>query len=134
MLPSISDQQTIIILISITLGVMIFFSFAIAPLIFKVLNENYARLFVRRIFPYYYSINLILLSIAIFVFYRIKLFNLEFFLISFTAFIFFLSLFILMPLINKSRDNNKNTMFKHLHSCSVFFNFIQIIILIYFLL
>ena len=51
-------MQIEIILPSVVLGIMLFFSFAIAPVIFKVLKENDARKFVRTIFPYYYLINL----------------------------------------------------------------------------
>ena len=57
-------MQIEIILPSIVLGIMLFFSFAVAPIIFKVLKENDARKFVRTIFPYYYCINLILVSIV----------------------------------------------------------------------
>ena len=64
-------MQIEIILPSIILGIMLFFSFAVAPIIFKVLKENDARKFVRTIFPYYYCINLIFVSlVCIFLFYK----------------------------------------------------------------
>ena len=44
-------MQIEIILPSVVLGIMLFFSFAVAPVIFKVLEENDARKFVRTIFP-----------------------------------------------------------------------------------
>ena len=52
-------------LIAISLGTMLFFSFVIAPVIFKILDANNAGKFVRKIFPHYYLINLIILSIVI---------------------------------------------------------------------
>ena len=58
-----NNMQIEIILPSVVLGIMLFFSFAVAPIIFKVLKENDARKFVRTIFPYYYCINLILVSL-----------------------------------------------------------------------
>ena len=46
-------------LIAISLGTMIFFSFIVAPVIFKVLDAINAGKFVRKIFPFYYMINLL---------------------------------------------------------------------------
>ena len=40
-------------LIAISLGAILFFSFVIAPVIFKVLDANNASKFVRKIFPHY---------------------------------------------------------------------------------
>ena len=51
-------EQIIIYLISIILGIMLFFSFVIAPVVFTTLNEENARKFIRRIFPFYYNVNL----------------------------------------------------------------------------
>ena len=42
-------MQIEIILPSVVLGIMLFFSFAVAPVIFKVLKENDARKFVRSL-------------------------------------------------------------------------------------
>ena len=120
-----------IILPSVILGIMLFFSFAVAPLIFKVLEENQARKFVRTMFPYYYSINLILvLSICIFLIYK-NFISLDFYLLTFVAILFAISLFILMPMINNARDLKKEIKFKYLHAGSVIINFLQIFILLY---
>ena len=51
-------------LIAISLGAMLFFSFVIAPVIFKVLDAKNAGKFVRKIFPHYYLINLIFSSFS----------------------------------------------------------------------
>ena len=97
-------MQFEIILPSVVLGIMLFFSFAVAPIIFKVLKENDARKFVRTIFPYYYLINLMLISlICIFLFSK-NFINLDFYLLVFIATLFAISLFILMPMINNARD------------------------------
>ena len=50
---------------AISLGMMIFFSFILAPIIFKILDAENAGKFVRKIFPYYYFVNIIFLSIAV---------------------------------------------------------------------
>ena len=124
-------MQFEIILPSIVLGIMLFFSFAVAPIIFKVLKENEARNFVRTIFPYYYLINLILISlICIFLFSK-NFINLDFYLLASVAILFAVSLFILMPMINNARDQKQDIKFKYLHMISVIINFLQIIILIY---
>ena len=124
-------MQIEIILPSVALGIMLFFSFAVAPVIFKVLKENDARKFVRTIFPYYYLINLILiLLICIFLFYK-NFISFDFYLLAIVAIMFAISLFILMPMINNAMDQGKEKKFKYLHAFSVIINFLQIIILIY---
>ena len=124
-------MQIEIILPSVVLGIMLFFSFAVAPVIFKVLEENDARKFVRTIFPYYYLINLILiLLICIFLFYK-NFISFDFYLLAIVAIMFAISLFILMPMINNARIKEKRKKFKYLHAFSVIINFLQIIILIY---
>ena len=51
------SEQIIMNLVSLVLGVMLFFSFVLAPMIFKVLPPDNASVFVRAIFPYYYLVN-----------------------------------------------------------------------------
>ncbi|HCK94124.1 MAG TPA: hypothetical protein DHW71_14100 [Gammaproteobacteria bacterium] len=54
----------VFILPTIVLGIMLFFSFVVAPVGFKSLNEKSYRNFIRKIFPFYYSINLLILVLA----------------------------------------------------------------------
>ena len=118
-------------LIAVSLGTMLFFSFVIAPVIFKVLDANNAGKFVRKIFPHYYLINLIILSIAVLLLFYISSINLDFYITLVIAILFAFSLFILMPLINKFKDSKEEKKFKYLHALSVIINFVQIIGLIY---
>ena len=118
-------------LIAISLGTMLFFSFVIAPVIFKVLDANNASKFVRKIFPHYYLINLIILSVAVLLLLYISSVNLDFYITLFITILFAFSLFILMPLINKLKDNKEKRKFQYSHILSVIINFIQIIGLIY---
>tara|TARA_B100001093_G_scaffold373197_1_gene358199 strand:+ start:432 stop:821 length:390 start_codon:yes stop_codon:yes gene_type:complete len=118
-------------LIAISLGAMLFFSFVIAPVIFKVLDANNASKFVRKIFPHYYLINLVVLSIAVLLLFYISSINLDFYITLIITILFAFSLFILMPLINKLKDNKEERKFKYSHTLSVIINFIQIIGLIY---
>ena len=56
-------EQVSIYLTAMVLGIMLFFSFILAPMIFKVLSPENAGIFVRAIFPYYYLVNLLILGV-----------------------------------------------------------------------
>tara|TARA_Y100000591_G_scaffold288707_1_gene273122 strand:+ start:1161 stop:1556 length:396 start_codon:yes stop_codon:yes gene_type:complete len=123
-------QQLIFNLTSLTLGIMIFFSFVVAPVTFKFLDEQNSRRFIRGIFPYYYILNLLFSLTIVFLFAYIKNYSISFFLIVAVCILFFVSNFLLMPLINKFRDNKEDKKFKISHFISVLINFIQIIFLV----
>ena len=123
-------EQISIYLISIILGIMLFFSFVIAPVVFTTLNEENARKFIRRIFPFYYNVNLGISLIVLIVFIFLGNFKFDFFLILTVAILFAVSNYLLMPLINKFRDENNNKKFKYTHLISVIFNFIQMLFLV----
>ena len=117
-------------LTSIILGIMLFFSFVVAPITFTVLNEESSRKFIRKIFPYYYNVNLVI-SFLVLIFLIIqKTFSLNFYLILTVAILFALSNYVLMPLINKYKDENQEKKFKYSHFISVIINFIQMIFLV----
>ncbi|WP_440912531.1 DUF4149 domain-containing protein [Candidatus Pelagibacter sp.] len=109
---------------------MLFFSFTIAPIIFKSLDEKNARNFIRSIFPYYYFINLILSILVIIFFVSMNFYGLNFYLILSVAILFAFSQFILMPMINKYRDNNETKKFNYTHGVSVVINIIQMVFLV----
>ena len=123
-------EQVGLYLTSVILGTMVFFSFVVAPVTFTTLNEENARKFIRKIFPYYYLFNLIISILTILSFIIIKKFSIEFYLISFVAILFVISNFVLMPLINKFRDTDQDKKFKYLHFISVVINFLQMILLV----
>ena len=127
-------DQVAIHLTAAILGIMVFFSFVVAPVTFTSLNEENARKFIRKIFPFYYKVNFVLSFFITLIYLIQKLFNLDFYLILLVTILFFLSNYILMPLINKYRDNNQEKKFKYLHFISVVINFVQIIILIFLLI
>ena len=116
--------------VSSILGIMLFFSFVVAPVTFTVLDEINSRKFIRKIFPYYYLSNLFLCICAIVTLIVLNNFKQDFYLLLTIAILFFISNFILMPLINKFKDNKEDKKFKYSHTISVFINFIQLIILI----
>ena len=108
-------QQISIYLTSIIFGIMLFFSFVVAPVTFTALNEENARKFIRKIFPYYYNVNL---TISVLV------------LILSIAVLFAVSNFVLVPLINKFRDEKQDKKFKQSHFVSVVINFMQMILMV----
>ena len=123
-------SQISIYLTSMILGIMLFFSFIVAPVTFTALNEENARIFIRKIFPYYYIVNLAISVLILILFIILKIFSLDFYLILIVALLFAVSNFVLMPLINKFRDKKQDKKFKQSHFVSVVINFVQMILLV----
>ena len=121
-------------IVAICLGMMIFFSFILAPMIFKILDPENAGKFVRKIFPYYYFVNLVFLLIVVILFLLNSKINFEFYIIVSLVISFIFAQFILMPFINKLRDNNEENKFKYAHGFSVAINFLQMIGLVFLLI
>ena len=109
---------------------MLFFSFVVAPVVFTTLDEENARKFIRRIFPYYYNVNLGISLLVLLILLFTSNFEIKFYLILVVAILFAISNYLLMPMINKFRDENQDKKFKYSHLISVIFNFIQILILV----
>ena len=123
-------EQSITYLTSILLGIMLFFSFVVAPSTFRFLNEKYARKFIRGIFPLYYMLNLSISLIVVILITYLSDFSLKFYLMLFICILFFFSNFFLMPVINKFKDERKEKNFKVSHFISVAINFVQMIFLV----
>ena len=123
------SEQIIMNMVSLVLGIMLFFSFILAPMIFKVLPPDNASVFIRAIFPYYYLINLLILgSISgFYIFYQT--FILDFYLVLISALLFFFNLVYLMPKINKFKDEKNEKAFRIFHFISVVINFAQLVML-----
>ena len=68
-------EQLSIYLIAMILGIMLFFSFVIAPVVFTTLDEDNARKFIRRIFPFYYNVNLAISFIVLLLFLLLSKFG-----------------------------------------------------------
>ena len=127
-------DQIGIYLTSMILGIMLFFSFVIAPVVFTTLDDENARKFIRRIFPFYYNVNLVISFIVLLTFFFLSKFGIEFILIITITILFAISNYYLMPLINKYRDKKQNKKFKYSHFISVVINFIQMIFLVFLLI
>ena len=127
-------EQISVYLTSMILGIMLFFSFVIAPVVFTTLDDENARKFIRRIFPFYYNVNLVISFIVLVTFFFLSKFGIEIILIITITILFAISNYYLMPLINKYRDEKQNKKFKYSHFISVVINFIQMIFLVFLLI
>ena len=123
-------EQVSIYLTAMILGIMLFFSFVIAPVVFTTLDEDNARKFIRRIFPFYYNVNLGLSFIVLLIFLFLSKLGIDFYLILVITLLFATSNYLLMPLINKYRDEKQDKKFKQSHFVSVVINFVQMILLV----
>ena len=122
-------EQVSIYLTAMILGIMLFFSFVIAPVVFTTLDEDNARKFIRRIFPFYYNVNLGISLIVLLTFLFLNNLGIDFFFILAICLLFAISNYLLMPLINKYRDEKQDNKFKYSHFISVVINFVQMILL-----
>ena len=125
MIEQVSTYLTVMIL-----SIMLFFSFIIAPVVFTTLDEDNARKFIRKIFPFYYNVNLGLSFIVLLIFVFLSKLGIEFYLILAICALFATSNYLLMPLINKYRDEKQDKKFKYSHFISVAINFVQMIFLV----
>ena len=127
-------EQVIMYLTAMILGIMLFFSFVIAPVVFTTLDEDNARKFIRRIFPFYYNVNLAISFIVLLLFLLLSKLGVDFYLILLITILFATSNYLLMPLINKYRDEKQDKKFKYSHFISVVINFVQMICLVFLLI
>ena len=127
-------EQISVYLTSMILGIMLFFSFVIAPVVFATLDEDNARKFIRRIFPFYYNVNLGISFIVLITFILLSKIGFDFYLVLAIALLFAISNYLLMPLINKYRDEKQDKKFKYSHFISVVINFVQMICLVFLLI
>ena len=130
----------VLVLISILVGVIVFFSSVIAPTVFSSVDEKNAGLFLRAFFPKYYIFGIIISSLAILSAILIEptLNKLELSLILAILAMFIVSR-LMIPSINKARDMGESAKkkFNQLHLLSVILNFLALsigIILIYLIL
>lgn len=116
----------LILITAAILSFMIFFPIVVATSVFKVLDEKQSSKFLRIFFPKYYLYGFILSFLGLVISALKQEINSVLFYI-FIALGFFFSRQILMPMINKAKDEAKDIKFNKLHRLSVFINFLQII-------
>jgi len=116
-------------LIMISFGVIVFFSFVVAPITFITLDIENAGKFIRRLFPFYYGFNLFCLILSLLIALVDGSFAVRYHIVILCVILFLFTLFYLMPKINKYRDNSNERMFKITHRLSVVINYAQLILL-----
>ena len=116
----------LILITAAILSFMIFFPAVVATSVFKVLDEKASSKFLRIFFPKYYLFGFILSCLGLLT-SILKQDKISLFFFIFISLSFFFSKQILMPMINKAKDESKEIKFNKLHKLSVFINLLQII-------
>ena len=116
-------------LIMVSFGVIVFFSFVVAPITFITLDIENAGKFIRRLFPFYYGFNLFCLILSLLIALVDGSFAVRYHIVILCVILFLFTLFYLMPKINKYRDNSNERMFNITHRLSVVINYAQLILL-----
>jgi len=114
-------------LIAGIVGIMLFFSVAVAPTIFKVLPQEWASAYVRSFFPKYYLV-LGVFSLLAGTFSHVITIKI---IALISAGLFALSLWVLTPKVNAAKDENNIKRFNILHGLSVVVNMVILLMLIY---
>jgi len=116
----------LILITAAILSFMIFFPAVVATSVFKVLDEKASSKFLRIFFPKYYLFGFILSCLGLLT-SILKQDKISLFFFIFISLSFIFSKQLLMPMINKAKDESKEIKFNKLHKLSVFINLLQII-------
>jgi len=118
----------LILCYSLVLGIIFAQVLLTAPVVFKVLDNQNASKFLRKIFPRYYLLLFLITLIALlisFLFFK----DIDFYL-AIVAASFALLGYLIIPLTNSARDRGWDKLFKWLHNLSVFNTVVIMIIAI----
>ena len=116
----------LILCYSLVLGVIFAQVLLTAPVAFKVLDDQNASKFLRKIFPRYYLLLFLITLIALLISYLFfQIFDVYAALI---AVVFSLFGYLIIPLTNTARDRGWESLFKWLHNLSVFNTLIIMIV------
>ena len=126
----------ITVLISIWIGVIVFFSAIIAPTVFKTLDEKSAGVFLRAFFPKYYLFAIVigLAALALIMIFNIEMSGILYIAIVSMTILSIISRF-MIPIINNARDMGEKgkQKFNRLHALSVSLNVITLVIGLFFI-
>ena len=118
----------LILCYSLVLGIIFAQVLLTAPVVFKVLDNQNASKFLRKIFPRYYLLLFLITLIALlisFLFFK----NLDIY-FALVAASFAIIGYLIIPLTNSARDRGWDKLFKWLHNLSVFNTLIIMVIAI----
>lgn len=110
------------ILVAANVGIMVFFTVAVAPTIFTALPPEWSAAYVRKFFPKYFFFLGVTTAVAtlgaVTPLHQAALLA--------CTLVFFFSCFWLTPRINRARDDKQGMTFKRLHWTSVGLNMAQL--------
>ena len=115
---NIITLSLLILSYSLVLGIIFAQVLLTAPVVFKVLDNQNASIFLRKIFPRYYLLLTLLTLIALLVSYLF--FEIVDIYLALTAVSYSFLGYIIIPLTNAARDRGWDKVFKGLHNLSVF--------------
>ena len=116
----------LILCYSLVLGVIFAQVLLTAPVAFKVLDDQNASKFLRKIFPRYYLLLFLITLVALLISYLFfQIFDVY---AAFIAVVFSLIGYLIIPLTNTARDRGWESLFKWLHNLSVFNTLIIMIV------
>ena len=108
----------LILCYSLVLGIIFAQVLLTAPVVFKVLDDQNASNFLRKIFPRYYFLILLIALVALLISYLFfKIIDIYF---ALTAVAFAFIGYVIIPLTNIARDRGWERSFKFFHNLSVF--------------
>lgn len=117
------------LIVAANVGIMLFFTVAVAPTIFRVLPPQWSAAYVRQFFPKYF----LFLGITTAGAAALAGMPLAQWSLAGCSLVFFFSCFWLTPRINLARDDKRSQVFKTLHYVSVGLNMLQLALFIWLL-
>ena len=129
MLPNLSN-----LLIAANIGIMVFFTVAVAPTIFTVLPPQWSAAYVRKFFPKYFFFLGATTTAALALALGGGMDSARQWALLACALVFFFNCFWLTPRINRARDDKQPAAFKTLHWMSVGTNMVQLFVFVWLLL
>ena len=122
------------LLIAANIGIMVFFTVAVAPTIFTVLPPQWSAAYVRKFFPKYFLFLGATTTAALALAFGGEVDWVHPWALLACALVFFLNCFWITPRINLARDDKQAATFKTLYWLSVGFNMVQLLIFVWLLL
>ena len=118
----------LILCYALTLGIIFAQVLLTAPVVFKVLDNQNASNFLRKIFPRYYLLLFLITLLALLISYLFfKTFDIY---IALVAVSFSLLGYLIIPLTNAAKDRGWDNLFRWFHNLSVFNTIVIMIIAI----
>jgi hypothetical protein len=127
------ESSLINLLIAANVGIMVFFTVAVAPTIFTALPPQWSAAYVRKFFPRYFLFLGVTTSAALGLAVSNTYPTVHQWAMAACALIFFFNCFWLTPRINQARDDGEESTFKSLHWASVTLNMIQLSVFVWLL-